>query len=116
MKISIDVLSLDMAKIEELNNKENKTQEDLKEGIRIFGVFSNFIDNNYKGFKKFDKNDKEEYATDIYDWNERQSSVLSDIIRFGFKKIISGDEKEVDWVIYEAWLLGYLIKKYYKKP
>lgn len=116
MKISIDVLSLDMAKIKELNNKENKTHEDLKEGIRIFGVFSNFINDNYKGFKRFKDEDREIY-TSMDDWNERQSSVLSDIIRFGFEDTIgSEDEDEASWVIYEAWLLGYLIEKYYKKP
>lgn len=113
--MSLDLIKEDLEKIDLMLNKKGKSnKDDLKEAQRIFWSFSSFIRSYEKGFKKFDKNDKEEYATDIYDWDERQSSVLSDIIRFGFKKVISGDEKEVDWVMYEAWLLGSLIKKYIK--
>jgi hypothetical protein len=50
----------------------------------------------------------------IYDWTERQKSVVSSIRKIGFREVIDGDEEESDWIIYEAWLLGYLIVKYKK--
>ena len=113
MKRVIEVLKDELVKIEDLNNKKKKTKADLKEGIRIFGVFSSFIDDNSENFKKFKGDDKYMYE-EINDWNERQSSVLSDIIHFGFKNTIGGSEGEASWVIYEAWLLGDLISRYYK--
>jgi len=113
MAEKIEILQQDLEKIEALNNKSDTNDDDLKEAIRIFGVFSTFINNNWKNFKKFKGDDKDMYE-EINDWNERQSSVLSDIIRYGFERTIGDDEDETSWVIYEAWLLGDLITRYYK--
>ncbi len=111
--LDISIIKEDLEKIEELNNKEKRTRKDLNEGHRLFKVFSDFIDNNSRNFKKFKGDDKYMYE-EINDWNERQSSIVSDIKRFGFKNVISGDETQTDWIIYEAWILGDLIKKYKK--
>jgi hypothetical protein len=65
-RLNINRIKEDLEKIEILNNKEDKTEEDLLEGHRIFRVFSNFIKLNYGKFKRFKKEDRNMYVN-IYD-------------------------------------------------